>query len=211
MTEVRNAFLQAADASRGVLAAPQVGARWGEPSALRGYTIRGLAGHLVRGVNTANEYLAAPAPDGEPIAAAAYFARIPPAPDPVSEQQAATHARAEQMAAVGHEGLVARFDAARADLARLLAEQTTDRKVKVYGDQIMWLDDYLLTRIVEILVHTDDLALSVGLPTPDLPSAAADLALRHLLEAARFRGGDLAVLRAFSRRERDDLNALRVF
>jgi hypothetical protein len=37
-----------------------------------------------------------------------------------------------------------------------------------------------------------------------------DLALNTLLAVARFRHGDVAALRAFSRRERDPVEALRV-
>jgi len=42
----------------------------------------------------------------------------------------------------------------------------------VAGDSVMRLDDYLATRIVELTVHVDDLAVSVSLDSPVLPPAA---------------------------------------
>jgi hypothetical protein len=63
---------------------------------------------------------------------------------------------------------------------------------------------------VELVVHIDDLAVSVGRPTPDLPATATACTIGCLLEIARTRHGDLAVVRALSRRERDPISALRV-
>jgi hypothetical protein len=37
------------------------------------------------------------------------------------------------------------------------------------GRWFLRFDDFLLTFLVELVVHTDDLAVSVGIPTPDLP------------------------------------------
>jgi hypothetical protein len=77
-------------------------------------------------------------------------------------------------------------------------------------DRVLTLDDYLVTRLIELLVHTDDLAVSVGLPSPDFPLAASRPAIAALVDVAILRHGDDAVLRALSRRERDAVDALRV-
>lgn len=71
------------------------------------------------------------------------------------------------------------------------------------------LDDYLLTRVVELLVHADDLAVSVGQEI-DLPGDASSVAFGVFVDLARARSGDLAVLRAFTRKERGDPDVLRV-
>ena len=64
------------------------------------------------------------------------------------------------------------------------------------------LDDFLLTRLVELSVHLDDLATSLGVPGPAL-SDAVTVPVRHLLvDLAAERHGDVAVLRALSRSER---------
>lgn len=71
------------------------------------------------------------------------------------------------------------------------------------------LDRYLRTRVVELAVHGDDLAASVGLAF-DVPPAVADIVFGVCLELARARAGDLQVLRAFVRRERAAPGVLRV-
>ena len=73
------------------------------------------------------------------------------------------------------------------------------------------MDDYLVTRVVEIVVHTDDLSASVSIPTPHFDASTVNLAIDCLMDVARLRHGDMAVLRALARRERDQVEALRVF
>jgi hypothetical protein len=66
---------------------------------------------------------------------------------------------------------------------------------------ILSTECYVATRVVELVVHADDLACSVGLEaTP--PQAALDVSVSTMVEAARSVHGDLAVLRALTRRER---------
>jgi hypothetical protein len=74
----------------------------------------------------------------------------------------------------------------------------------------MLLDDYLPTRLVETVVHADDLAVSTGAARVDFDPRAFDVVIDVLVGTARGRHGDLAVVRALTRRERDDVEALRV-
>jgi hypothetical protein len=67
------------------------------------------------------------------------------------------------------------------------------------------------TRIVELVVHTDDLAVSVGVEPPEPSEGAASVALAAMLAAARSNSGDLAVLRALARRERATTSPFLVF
>jgi hypothetical protein len=55
----------------------------------------------------------------------------------------------------------------------------------------------------------EDLCVSVGIATPELPAEASGEAIRTLVEVARLGHGDAAVLR-LTRRERDAVEALRV-
>jgi len=55
---------------------------------------------------------------------------------------------------------------------------------------------------MEIAVHSDDLAVSVGVPTPPLPAAVIDPVLALLTQVAVRRHGQTAVLRTLSRSER---------
>jgi hypothetical protein len=79
-------------------------------------------------------------------------------------------------------------------------------------------DEYLRGRCVELAVHVEDLELSVGLgpgvtATDRVPEPPDDLvrgAIDVLVAAAVVRHGAPAVLRALARRERDQVQALRV-
>lgn len=212
MNLVRTAYLETAGLSLELLQSPEIEARWEEPSALAEFSVRGLAGHLVRATTTVEYYLDQdPAPAGEPIDAATYYARaVGETSDVDSELNRAIRDRGEKMAA---EGLAALIELQRGSLDRLkdrLDEEPADRKMRVHQDLVLLVDEYLVTRLVELTVHIDDLAVSVDLPTPDMPAAALDLAFRCLIDVARTRGGDIEVLRALARQERADLSVLRV-
>jgi hypothetical protein len=56
--------------------------------------------------------------------------------------------------------------------------------------------------MMEIAVHGDDLACSLGLPTPALPADVADTVVVLLARLALRRHGQVAMLRGLSRAER---------
>ncbi|MGL5909706.1 MAG: hypothetical protein ACRCZP_06885, partial [Phycicoccus sp.] len=62
--------------------------------------------------------------------------------------------------------------------------------------------DFVLTRAMEVLVHSDDLAASVGLEPPEFPRGSADVVLALLASVAATRHGVTAVLRTLSRPQR---------
>ena len=209
--EVRDAFLDTAEAASALLAAPEVARRWDDPSALRLMTVRALAGHLLRGAGTVEVYLDRPEPAGEPLTAAAYYARaVPDSDDLTSRIHSAIRERGEDQAAGGPEHLAAEAAAVCRRLRERLAGEPLGRLVSVYQGIVILLDEYLLTRLIELTLHIDDLCLSVGLPTPELSEAARSAAIGTLVEVARLRHGDTAVLAALARRERDHVSALRV-
>ncbi|MFB8143272.1 maleylpyruvate isomerase N-terminal domain-containing protein [Streptomyces parvus] len=120
-------------------------------------------------------------------------------------------ARSEETAAAGPEAVADEARAAWQRLSARLTGELADRRVAVLhrpGEEML-LDGYLRTRCVELAVHLEDLALSVGVGTPT-PGAATALAIDVLVAAARERHGDQAVLHALTRRERDVEGALRV-
>jgi hypothetical protein len=78
------AFLACAQVAEELIASDVAAERWREPSALTGYTVGGLAGHLARAVLTLDGYLDEPAPAVEPTDAAGYYLRVLAAHDPVS-------------------------------------------------------------------------------------------------------------------------------
>lgn len=207
----RSIWFEAAEVARRVLAAPETSARWEAPSVLAEFTVKGLAGHLARAVVVVEEYLDGPDPDGRPMPAAAYFPTVVTTRDIADPLHARIRERGEANAAGGPTALLATFDAALARLRARLPAERADRRLAVVGGHVVRLDDYLVTRIVELAVHADDVAASVGLPTPQWSRAVSDAVIAHLVEAARFAHGDLAVVRALTRRERDSVDALRIF
>lgn len=184
------------------LSNPTIALRWEEPSALEGYSVGGLAAHTARSIRTVLIYLDGPEPAGAPISAAQYFLNGLRDEDPIdSELHQSIRQRALDAAASGPEELLR---TATADLS-LLNERlqiTADRTVEVFGGAPMVLSEYLITRLVEMVVHLDDLAHSIGADLPEPPGAAIDLTLATLFEMAVARHGPAAMLRALSREER---------
>jgi hypothetical protein len=82
--------------------------------------------------------------------------------------------------------------------------------VRIAGG-VVSLRDYIRTRVLEVVVHGDDLVASVkGCDTPDPPPAAVEVCLELCLDLARAQLGDRTALRAFTRAERADPDALRI-
>jgi len=218
MTEIRALFCEAAEATTPLLAEPTLVERFDGPSALAEFTVRGLAGHLLRAMTSVETYLDRPGPDAGSKAAAAvisaatYYAKVMgTATDINSDLHRSVRQRGVE-AAPGPPGEFAGVWAEAVDRIRgRLAAEPAGRSVQVYGDLVLALDDYLITRLVELVVHADDLAASLGVAPPPMPTAATGLAIATLVEVARVHHGDAAVLRALTRRERDTVEALRVF
>jgi hypothetical protein len=212
MNRARLTFLDASAVAVDLMGAPEVESKWDEPSALAQWSVRGLAGHLVRCTAGVESYLDAdPAPTGTPVSPAAYYAGAIDSNDLDADEHRGIRERGEQMAAAGYHALRAEHEASLARLRQRLDAEPEIRTVRVWRDFVLLLDDYLVTRIVELTCHIDDLAVSVGVPTPQLPLEATDTSIRALTAIARHRHGDLAVIRAMARRERDNLDALHVF
>jgi hypothetical protein len=209
MHETRLTFLAAAAEARSILVLPEVEDRWNQESALPRMTVGALAAHLARAVLTVQTYLAAPVHgDVEPISGAAYYAGMQATADVDSEANVAIRTRASQAASDGVRAVVESFDSCVTALRHALTDEPDGRLVEVYGELVLPLDEYLLTRIVELTIHTDDLCASVNRPTPALSGMRVTIAL--LVDAAELRHGEVAVLHALARRERDSVDALRV-
>lgn len=217
MNDRRRLFLDLARATRDLIASDEVGRAWSEPSALPLFSVKGLAGHLWRGVGSVAVYLDRDEPEGAPISAAEYYASATEDPEQTGSEpdldsalHRAIRQRGEEAAAAGRDALLEEADELIASLEKRLSREPADRKLRVFKDLVLRLDDYLATRIVELVVHIDDLVLSVGAATPSLAPEAIRTATDTLIEVARHQHGELAVLRALARRERDTARALRV-
>ena len=110
--------------------------------------------------------------------------------------------RSIEAALGGHAAVVTEVDRSLAAMTGALAAQPSNRNVMVIFDIVMTLDEYLVTRMVELATHIDDLAFSVGRATPVLSEVTRDCVLGALFAIARRRHGDVEVLRALTRAER---------
>jgi hypothetical protein len=208
MAGTRAAFLEAAAVARQVVASPVVAVRWAEPSALSEMTVGALVAHLARAVTNAERSLEAPEPPpvAAVISAAAYFAAV--GPDLDSRINVRVRATSAEEALVGHRAVLGGMDRGLDRLRTRLEDEPEGRLVTVRDGEVLRLDDYLATRIIELALHTDDLCVSVGRETPELPGIG--VAIQALVDIAAHRHGQLAVLRALARRERDPDQLLRV-
>lgn len=71
-----------------------------------------------------------------------------------------------------------------------------DPRIEVLQSVVVTLEEYLRTRLVELVVHLDDLAVSVGEETgQELPQVAFDEVAAVLVRVAVREQGRLAVVR----------------
>jgi len=229
----RVTYLEAAASAVDLIGDERVASRWHEESVLPGMTVGVLAAHLGRSL-TQVEFLldlevdsgvdsgpdsdggreAGGGPGGTDIAvidASTYFGTFEGIADRESDVSRGVIRRGTESAEKGVLAVVAQCRETLDRLRSRLASEPAGRRLGVAHrpGEIISLDDYLRTRLVEFAVHTDDLSLSIGAAVTSPPAALA-AAVDVLVGAARVRHGDLAVLRALSRRERDESYALHV-
>ncbi len=198
-------FLDAATAATPLFEDPTLSSRWDLPSVLDGFTMGELAGHLARAVGVTSAVLARGDASGAPRPVVEYYCAA------IAEwQQRADriHDNARGEAALGPDGMHERWLAALDECRGLLADPPAT--VRTSTGDVLDVEDYLLTRGVELAVHTDDFAASLGRPLPDGATHLVRLVNDLLLDVARAQHGERAVLRALARRERDDVDALHV-
>jgi hypothetical protein len=198
---MRELFLAGADVVVSAVSDDRVAGAWDRPSFLADQTVGSLAGHLARGaVWIVAEYLDRPvAPDATAdfATAAEYYASV--AGSLTEADHAAIRARGAEVADTGHDAVVARSTSVLAGLRERLPAEPDDRLVVVYGSAVMRLDDYLWTRIVEQVVHLDDLARSLDVEPWPLPADAEALVIACGAEIGRLRRGGTAMVRALYR------------
>lgn len=201
---IRDDFLAVGASAAQLLRDPAVAEAWSKPSALEEFRVSGLAGHLAFQVLAIPEIVAAPIPTEPTISVLDHYDRVEWI-DAGLDDEISVRIRSggDLVAADGPEVLADRLDAAleqlRADLPSI-----ADRPVRIslWGPWSLMLDDMLLTRLMELAVHSDDLAVSVELPTPELPPSAVESVVGLLTRLSVRRHGATAVLRTLSRAER---------
>lgn len=188
----------------------QVVEGWDEPSALDGMTVGALAAHLVRATGAVLAYLdrtdSAQQPEGELLTKSTYFHAAVDSP---------IHERIKEVsaseAAAGPAQVAARAREVATGLAERLPAEPEDRLVGALGGRMLTLDDFCRTRMIEIGMHIDDLATSVGLPTPEMSADVTGEIIDITIDIARHLHGDWAVIHALARAERSAGGVFPVF
>ncbi len=213
------ALFAAGTVAADVLGRDETARQWDQPSCLTGYTVGGLVGHLLAAVRRAGDLLTEAAPGaGAPVLdLAGFYGPNRAGRRPESEPDGAglhelLRTVGEQEGSGGPAAVAAGFRSALAALAARLPGVPPDRLVPVLTvpGAYTTLAAYLASRVVELVVHTDDLVVSVGLEPVGLPPEAAPVFFETMVTLARARSGDVSVIRAFTRTGRAPADVLRV-
>lgn len=205
MGEVRESYLVAASSAVALLHDPAVAAAWSKPSALTEFSVGGLAVHLSHQLVRVENVLAGDGEIQEPIPVLEHFTRSPWVTSGLDHESNVRVRRGgeEAAAADSAQTLAPQVEALLGRLRSALPAEPGGRVVHLpWAGWALTLDDFLLTRMMEIVVHSDDLAASVGVPTPELPAEVVDPVVDLLARLAVHRHGPTAVVRALSRTER---------
>jgi hypothetical protein len=208
-------YLGAVDWLRGILRRSEVVDSWNQPSAVEHYTVGGLAAHAVHGVLWLEQVLRDAEPVGlRRVTIPEYMGLNRVEGDQDDPFGRSLRSAAEAFAETGAHIVAAALTVSRDELATLLSTAPASRAVPVIrvAGAYAPLSEYLQTRILEAVVHGDDVGSSVpNLQIPDPPSEAVAVSLEVCVELAQARVGDVEALRAFTRVERATPDALRVF
>jgi hypothetical protein len=197
------AVLTAVDRLTSLVGSPEVARAWDQGSALPGLGVGGLARHLVSQPECAVEFLTSPGRPGAPVVdLMAHYDLVDWLRAPVdAPENTSIRDDFNQMGSAGPAESVEVLARASRDLGPAIAGAGPTTYIPW---QDCWLptEDFLVVRLLEIVVHADDLATSVGLPTPRFDAGALEPVLAVLAALSARRHGQDAVLRALSRDER---------
>jgi hypothetical protein len=199
---------EAAEVAARLVTSPEVAARWSDESACAGMTVGGLAHHLADQTQSVVRLLDAPPFDEAPIPLLEHYRRaawVHSGPD--DEANTSIRDGANDLAVGGPAALAAQVEADLAALPAALApvlagERRPDTVHVPWQGWSLATGDFLTIRMMEVMVHSDDLAASVGLPTPEYAEPVVGAVLGLLSSVAVDRHGQTAVLRALSRPQR---------
>lgn len=199
------AFLETVEVSLQLADRDEVRDAWARESSCAGMTVGGLTHHLLMQAGNTVRLVRTPTPpDAEVIALLQHYQRASwvrdsqageSDPEQADKDNAGAQVGPDVVLELGREWL--------AELPALLAlPRDPDTVFIPWQGWALTTDDYLTTRLMELVVHGDDLASSVGLPTPTYPEAALVPVFALLTGVAARRHGATALIRALSRPQR---------
>jgi len=207
------AFAESGARAHAVLATDAVAAAWDADSILPKMTVGDVGGHLLAVLLMFDRrYDVAIPPGGTPSDPLGGYASVRLSDPSDLERPPFTMPRegGRRVGGRGHMLVTQQFAETLARLDGRLRDDGPDRAILVGDGTVpMTLRAFSTTRIVELVVHADDLAESVGVAVPPPSIDAATIVIEHLVAASRYRVGDARTIRALvGRGDVDDLRAL---
>jgi uncharacterized protein (TIGR03083 family) len=160
----KTAFVEATRWYQEVLA--QVGDRWSDPG-LGEWDVRALAGHTSRSLLTVETYLGQPADAVDVASSVDYYA----ATRQIAAGPAVAQRGRDAGQALGEDPVAAVAQIASRVLPLVAGLGGTELLTTVAGG--MRITNYLPTRVFELVVHSADLAVALGIPAEPPPGPAA--------------------------------------
>lgn len=183
----------------------EVRAAWERDSACSGMTVGGLTHHLLAQSAHVVRGLQVEAPAEAPvITLLGHYSSAPWVEASRSGETDPDQDEKDNSAAqVGHAQVLADARQALADLPGALALPRDPDVVHIpWQGWSLATPDFATTRLMEMVVHGDDLAASVGLPVPEHDEDVVEAVLDLLLHVSLGRHGQVALIRALSRPQR---------
>ena len=202
------AFPSAARAAADLATSAAVADRWEQESACAGMSVGGLAHHLVDQAGNTVRLLAEPPGAEPPIALLEHYRRAAwVREDHDGAANAGIRQGSDDLARTGPEALIEKTDAILAALPGVLApvaarQRDPDTVLIPWQGWSLTTRDFLVTRLMEMVVHGDDLAASVGAEPPTWAPEVLTPVLGLLTAVAVERHGQDALVRALSRPQR---------
>ena len=167
-------------------------------------SVGGLAHHLTSQVDSLVRLLPAAPHESEPISILEHYRRAAWANTGLADEaNVEIRTVAEGKAEPGPAQLAAHCAEQLTGLpAALAAVDDGDAVLIPWQGWALTAHDFAVTRLMEMVVHADDLAASVAVDTPEFPADAVRQVLDLLTGVAVDRHGQAAVVRALSRPQR---------
>lgn len=201
--DLREVFLAATDHVVAIVSRDDVAAAWHRPSALPEWSVGGLVAHLASQPVTALTLLRAePATDA--IALDEHYARSAWVQAGLDDDvNVSIRSSSDEQAEPGRDAVLERVLEARSELPDMLAAQHAHRAVLIpWTGWALRRDDFLTGRMMEVVVHGEDVAASVGFTAPTLPDDVLAPVIALLTRLSARRHGQGALVSALSRSER---------
>ncbi|HVV30497.1 MAG TPA: maleylpyruvate isomerase N-terminal domain-containing protein, partial [Mycobacteriales bacterium] len=142
-----------------------VGECWDRDSALEGLSVGAVVSHVCIQTGWSETVVTRPGPVDHPVVTAGiWFADVRPGPGYDPDVHQGVVQQSVQLATRGHQSVTDKLDRVTGRLRDRLTGAELDRLVGLepVDQHAVTLRDFVRTRIVEFVVHADDLAASVG-------------------------------------------------